>query len=139
MLVSVNLSPAKFYVLYYAASTCARCEVFTPELVEHYNATLAGRKDVAFLTWTGESTTPPMLAYVKKNKIPWPTIPAMARVSGRMYQDYGLINTPSLLVLDRFGTLRLCTSRFPDAPLDAANASLTQLDSVLKPELADSP
>jgi hypothetical protein len=125
------LPPARYYVFYFAASTCPRCKIFTPKFVEHFNKSLADRTDVAFVTWPTEATTPPMLDYMKQNKIPWPTIPAEKKLT---IGDFGVMEIPGILVLDRFGTIRLATNKLPGAPLEAADAALAQLNDTLKAE-----
>ena len=124
---------ARYYVIYFAASTCPRCEVFTPKFVEYFNKALAKREDVAVLTWPTEAETAPMLAYTKSKNIPWPTIPAEIKGQiGSLINQRGVFEIPGILVVDRFNTPLLSTSNMSGAPLDAANAALAQLDSVLK-------
>jgi hypothetical protein len=132
----VALQPAHYYVIYFAGSTCPRCKIFTPQLVEHFNKTLANRKDVAFVTWPSDQATSLMLTYARKNMIPWPTVPLekidVLSKEEEMLSRNGVINLPGILVVDRFGSPLLATSKLNGQPLDAANAALAQLDTVLK-------
>jgi hypothetical protein len=126
---------ANYYVLYFAASTCPRCEIFTPKIVEHFNKSLAGRKDVVFLVEPTDATTPPMLAYMKQKAIPWPAIPTENKA---VIHAFGVENVdgaeiPGILVLDRFGNALLSSKKLPGQPMEAAEAALAKLDSVLTP------
>jgi len=123
---------ANYYVFYFAASTCPRCKIFTPKFVAHYNKTLADRKDVAFVSWPTDATTPPFLEYARANTIPWPALPAERK---SLFANLGVFEIPGILVVDRFGNRLLATNQFPGAPLDAADAALVQLNGVLKPTL----
>jgi hypothetical protein len=134
----VEVQSARYYVLYFASVDCPRCKIFTPKLVEQFNKSLTDRKDVVFVTFPIMDPTPSMLDYVRQNAIPWLTIATERR--GEIYvkeEDEVAVGrqvkTPALVVLDRFRTVLLSTSRFPGQPLEAAEAALMQLNSVLKP------
>lgn len=133
----VALQSARYYVIYFAGSTCPRCKVFTPKLVDHFNKTLANRKDVAFVTMpASDDSTRLMLNYVRQNMIPWPTIPlekrdVLNKESITISKD-GVINLPGILVVDRFGRPLLATNKIGGQPLDAANSALAQLSTVIK-------
>ncbi len=133
-----DLPAARYYVIYFAGSTCPRCKIFTPKFLEYFNKSLAGRKDVALVSWSNDHTTQPMLDYARQNAIPWPTIPVeknnVINKQAMIVARGGTINLPAILVLDRFGTPLLSTSKFSSLPLDAANAAMLQLDTVLKPD-----
>ncbi|MGE0267124.1 MAG: hypothetical protein AB7S78_01530 [Candidatus Omnitrophota bacterium] len=129
----VSVKDAKYYVFYMAASTCGFCHAFTPEFVKHYNQYFAGRDDVAFVVWPWEDTLPPMLAYMKKESMPWPTVPAYQK--GRMYflmNGLGMFQTPGLLVVDKFGKPLVMSSKMPGHPTQKASAVVNQFDSVFK-------
>lgn len=126
----VPLPKAHYYVFYFAASTCPRCEIFTPKIVEHYNRSLAQREDVAFVSWPTESTTPPYLAYAARKKIPWLTIP---RERTGILTEIGVVEIPGIIVTDRFGNVLLATNKIRGTPMEAADRALAQLDGVLKP------
>lgn len=120
---------ASYYVFYFAASTCPRCKVFTPKFVEHYQKTLADRKDVAFVSWPTDATTPPYLEYARQNSIPWPSLPAERK---SLFANLGVFQIPGILVVDRFGNRMLATNTLPGAPLEAADAALAKLNEVIK-------
>ncbi len=120
---------ANYYVFYFAASTCPRCKIFTPKFVEHFNKSLADRKDVAFVSWPTDATTPPYLEYARQNSIPWPSLPAERK---SLFANLGVFEIPGILVVDRFGNRVLATNTLPGAPLDAADAVLAKLNTVLE-------
>jgi hypothetical protein len=124
------VSNANYYVFYFSASTCPRCKIFTPKFVEHYNKSLAERKDVAFVGWPTDATTPPYLQYARANNIPWPSLPAERK---SLFANLGVFEIPGILVVDRFGNRLLATNTQPGPPLDAAEATLAKLDDTLKP------
>ena len=128
-----EVKSSRYYVIYVAASTCSRCEIFTPKLVEHVNKTLASRKDVAFITEPTDSSTPPMLAYMKRKEIPWPTVPVERKQVNHSFSEVFNMEIPGLVVVDKFGNTLLSSKRLPGGPLDSANAALARLDTVLKP------
>lgn len=119
---------ANYYVFYFAASTCPRCKVFTPKFVAHYNESLANRKDVAFVSWPTDATTPPYLQYARDNNIPWPNLPVERK---NLFANLGVFEIPGILVVDRFGNRLLATNQLPGSPLEAADAALAKLDGVL--------
>ena len=122
---------ANYYVFYFAASTCPRCKVFTPKFVEHFNKTLTDRKDVAFVSWPTDATTPPYLEYARANSIPWPSLPAERK---SLFANLGVFEIPGILVVDRFGKRVLATNTQAGAPLEAADATLAKLNTVLNTE-----
>ncbi len=126
----VAVKKANYYVFYFAASTCPRCKVFTPKFIEHYQQTLADRMDVAFVSWPTDATTPPYLAYVRENSIPWPNLPVERK---SLFANLGVFQIPGILVVDRFGNRVLASNTQPGAPLEAADATLAKLAAVLKP------
>lgn len=121
---------ANYYVFYFAASTCPRCKVFTPKLIDHYQKSLANRKDVAFVSWPTDVTTPPYLQYARDNAIPWPTLPVERK---NLFANLGVFEIPGILVVDRFGNRLLATNQINGQPLEAANTTLAKLNDVLKP------
>jgi hypothetical protein len=121
---------ADYYVFYFAASTCPRCEVFTPKFIEHFNQNLAARKDVAFVSWPTDATTPPYLQYARQKAIPWPTLPVERKT---LFANLGVFEIPGILVVDRFGNRVLASNQTPGAPLAAAETTLAKLDNALKP------
>jgi hypothetical protein len=98
--------------------------------VAHYKKSLADRKDVMFISWPTEASTAPYLPYARKNGITWTVMP-VERKAG--IGNYGLMEIPGILVLDRFGTILLATNKIKGAPMEAAETALTQLNGVLKP------
>lgn len=129
----VAVKDAKYYVFYMAASTCGFCHAFTPEFVKYYNQHFAGREDVAFVVWPWEDTLPPMLAYMKKESMPWPTVPAYQK--GRMYfliNGLGMFQTPALLVVDKHGKPLAMTSTMSGNPTQKASAVVNQMLTVMK-------
>lgn len=121
---------ANYYVFYFAASTCPRCKVFTPKFVEHFKKTLADRKDVAFVSWPTDVTTPPYLQYARENSIPWPTLPSE---HASLFAQLGVFQIPGILVVDRFGNRLLATNQLSGPPLEAAEATLVKLNDALQP------
>lgn len=129
----VAVKDARYYVFYFSASTCGRCHVFTPEFVKFYNENFAGRDDVAFITWPTEPAIQPMLAYMKKESIPWLTLPANQKGRVEMLiNKLGIFNTPGILVVDKYTKPLLATGKMSGQPLDAAAAAVIQLPGILK-------
>jgi len=125
-----KLEKAHYYVFYFSASTCPHCEIFTPKLVGHFKKSLADRKDVMFISWPTEASTAPYLPYARKKGITWTVMPVERKA---LIGDYGLMEIPGIVVVDRFGTFLLATNKIQGAPLEAAEKALAQLDGVLKP------
>jgi hypothetical protein len=124
---------ATYYVHYWSASTCPRCAVFTPKLVEHYNKVLAGRKDVVFFGSPTDATMPPYYAYVKQRGMPWPTVPNGPDQIFLRVSETQQIEIPGLIVFDKFGNVLLSTAKMRGEPLPVAEQALAKLDDVLKP------
>jgi len=91
---------------------------------------LTDRKDVAFVSWPTDATTPAYLEYARANSIPWPSLPAERK---SLFANLGVFEIPGILVVDRFGKRVLATNTQPGAPLEAADATLARLNESLGP------
>ena len=128
----VAVKEAKYYVLFITASTCGFSHAFTPEFVKYYNENFKDRDDVAFIVWPWENTLPPMLAYMKQQSMPWPTIPAWQK--GRVYfliNGLGAIHTPGIVVLDKYTNVLVSSSKMYGQPTERASAAVNEMARVL--------
>lgn len=126
-------APAKYYIVYYAASTCPRCKIFSPKFVDYYNAKLADRDDVRIVVWSTERPKTNIQKYMHDHKMPWATInDREAGIAGFAIRKAGTVTQiPAILVLDRFGNELLSSRTTPSQTIASAEVVLTKLDDVL--------
>lgn len=130
----VPVQPAEYYVHYISASTCPRCAIFTPKLVDHVKQNFANRKDVLFFgSSTDTEGMKPYFAYAQRTGMPWSTLPD--EMEDAIKSSYGLrrIEIPGVIVMDKFGNVLLATPLLRGTPLQAADQALEKLDAAVAP------
>lgn len=128
------VKPADHYLLYFASSTCPRCEVYTPKLVKRFHETLAG-KNVSVVSIANQNG-PEALAYAKATSIPWPIVPWENR--RQQLNEYHATLQPGMTLVDRFGNIE--STNMPGfADMATVDAVVNALDTVLAASLAPSP
>ncbi len=130
-----DLAPANYYVMYYAASTCPRCKIFSPEFVDFYNKNFADRKDVRFIICSTDVNKANIWPYMKQYGIPWSTLNGEKadNIVGYAFITPGtMIEIPGIIVLDRFGNQLLATkNNVPGKLIAAAETAMGQLNDLL--------
>ena len=65
----------KYTALYFSAHWCGPCRVFTPKLVEWYQAVRPQHPEFELVFVSSDRSSEDMLSYMKEARMPWPAIP----------------------------------------------------------------
>ena len=130
----LDAKPADYYIIYYAASTCPRCAVFSPKFVEYYNEHFAGRNDLQVVVWSTERPKSNILKYMRDHQMPFATLnDDDAGMVVYAFRKQGVIvNIPGFIVIDRFGRELYSTGGTGEAQtIPTAEASLEKIAALL--------
>ncbi len=132
----------RFYAIYFSAGWCGPCRMFSPKLVEFYNAEKPKHDDFEVVFVSADHTAEEMAGYVKDESFPWfavayDRVPELAIVDS--FRGGGI---PQLLVLDEHG--KLLADSYQNGRYIGADAALARLKALLnqprpKPAPADKP
>ena len=131
-----QIKPAKkadYYIIYYAASTCPRCKIFSPKFVEYYNQNLADRDDVEIIVWSTEQPKTSILPYMREHHMPWATVDdKKALATGNAFRNAGVVTQiPAIIVTDKYGNEILASRTAPAQTIAKDEQALMQLPSVI--------
>lgn len=92
----------KMVALYFSASWCGPCRAFTPQLVNFYRrASKRGKLEIIFVS--SDKNEQDMLAYIKKNNMPWLTIPYNDKSRTELKKEFKINGIPTLVILNSQG------------------------------------
>lgn len=131
---TIAAKPADYYVIYYAASTCPRCAVFSPKFVDYYNEHFAGRDDLQVVVWSTERPKSSILKYMRDHQMPFATLDDDdAGMVVYAFRKQGVIvNIPGFIMIDRFGNELYSTGGTGEAQtIPTAEASLEKIAALL--------
>jgi Thioredoxin-like len=128
------VKPADHYLLYFASSTCPRCESYTPRLVSRVAKTLAG-KNVSVVSVANQERAD-ALAYASKTNTPWPIVPWDNRAVP--LNEYHVRLQPGLVLVDKFGNT-VSTNSPGHADMATVDTAINSLDSILAQAPSRSP
>ena len=98
------LANAKYFAVYYSASWCGPCKLFTPKLVEFYNRTKPAHPEFELILVSSDYTEPDMEAYMKTDAMPWPALDFRKGATGKhVLTSYRGRGIPCLVFLDANG------------------------------------
>ena len=127
-----QLKDKKYFMLYFGAGWCAPCLDFSPNLVKFANDALPKHPELAIVMFNEDKTPGEMLAYLKKENMPFPTAQENAWRANATIAHYAGRIIPDVVVIDRFGKILADNDAVEDAqgnhgdPMDSIN-TLTQL------------
>lgn len=130
----LEAKPADYYIIYYAASTCPRCAVFSPKFVEYYNEHFAGRDDLQVVVWSTERPKSNILKYMQDHQMPFATLndDDAGMVVYAFRKQGAVVNIPGFIVIDRFGRELYSTAGTGEAQtIPTAEASLEKITALL--------
>jgi len=99
-----TLKDVKYWAFYYSASWCPPCRAFTPKLVDFYKYFKKSHPNFELIFVGNDGTQDLMLAYMKADKMPWPSMKYpdldQGNVSVKKYFGPGI---PDLVLTDDKG------------------------------------
>ena len=111
----------KTVAVYFSASWCGPCRLFTPKLVDFYNS-CAGKKNVEIVFASSDRTLNAMQQYMQKANMPWPAIPFDAQKLAQLRRKLRVNGIPRLIVFDPNGKIISDNARW-DVTLLGADAA----------------
>ena len=94
----------KMVAIYASASWCGPCRAFTPKLVEFYkSAAKSAPMELIFLS--SDKTEDAMMAYMKKDDMPWLAIPYDHPKRASLKKKLGVAGIPNLYLFDAQGKM----------------------------------
>jgi nucleoredoxin len=97
--VSIDQLSGKKVGLYFSASWCPPCHVFTPRLVEFYNVLKKQGKLFEIVLVNYDETDKDMAAYMRDAKMPWLAMPFDENRAKKLWGDFKIPGIPTLIVV----------------------------------------
>lgn len=85
--------------LYFSASWCGPCQVFTPDLVTAYREITGAGHPFEIVLVSSDVSPDDMFAYMRDKEMPWLAVPFDRSTSRTLGSRYGVRGIPSLVVL----------------------------------------
>ncbi len=121
---AAEIGKAPYLLFYYSAHWCPPCRIFTPKLVEFYNANGGGEKfEIVFVS--SDRSEEAMYGYMEEENMPWSAIKYDA-IGSTGIKDHGGPYIPSLVMFDSEGNLVIGTDYDGGVEPDAVLEKLTQ-------------
>lgn len=108
---SQALKNTKYIALYFSASWCGPCRMFTPQLVNFYKKT-AKKSKIEVIFVSRDRNENEMKQYIDKANMPWYTIPFAALERNKLANDFKVNGIPRLIILDSNGKVVSNNARF---------------------------
>ena len=121
---AAEIGKAPYLLFYYSAHWCPPCRIFTPKLVEFYNANGGGDKfEIIFVS--SDRSEKAMYDYMEEEKMPWAAIKYDA-IGSTGIKDHSGPYIPSLVMFDSEGNLVIGTDYDGGVEPTAVLEKLTQ-------------
>lgn len=88
----------KYTALYYSAHWCPPCRLFTPKLVEWYQAFKASHPDFELVFVSGDRDQAAMEDYIKEAAMPWPAV-AFGKTESEIFRKFSSQGIPYLVLV----------------------------------------
>jgi len=110
---AASLSKVKYFAFYYSASWCPPCRIFTPKLVDFYKSFKPEHPNFELIFVDQDPDPDAMLAYMKGDAMPWPTVRFEDVDSITADQDHGEY-IPDLMLVSADGKVLYHSTAGPD-------------------------
>ncbi len=97
------LAQTKYFGIYFSASWCPPCKLFTPKLVEFYNRTKPAHPEFELIFVSSDQDEASMEAYMEHDKMPWPGLRFSKIRSDKVLTSYSGKGIPCLVFVDAAG------------------------------------
>ena len=97
--VSIDQLSGKKVGIYFSASWCPPCHVFTPRLVEFHNVVKKQGKPFEIVLVNYDETDKDMAAYMRDAKMPWLAMPFDENRAKKLWSDFKIPGIPTLIVV----------------------------------------
>jgi thiol-disulfide isomerase/thioredoxin len=98
-----HLNDKKFFALYFGAGWCPPCQAFSPDFVKFLNDAMPRHPELAVVFLSDDKQLADMLAYMKKEQMPFPAVPPNVVTHSSPLSNYEVQLIPHLVIVDRFG------------------------------------
>lgn len=96
------LKDVKYFAFYYSASWCPPCRAFTPKLVDFYKSFKPQHPNFELIFVNHDNSAEDMLAYMKKDDMPWPAV-RFDDIDSTKANQYCGEGIPDLVLVDAGG------------------------------------
>lgn len=100
-----HLQDKQYFLLYFGAGWCPPCLDFSPNLVKFANDALPKHPELAIVMFNEDKTPGDMLAYMKKENMPFPSVQQDIWLANATIAHYAQRIIPDVVVIDRFGKI----------------------------------
>jgi len=127
-----HLADKKFFAFYFGAGWCPPCQSFSPDFVKFADDAMPKHPELAIVLLSDDHSPQEMLAYMKKENMPFPAVPLKNLQQSSLLVSYTADTRliPHLVIVDRFGKT-LAANADPQGNLTDAMDTVATLDKLL--------
>lgn len=104
-ITQAELSPKKYYAIYYSAHWCPPCRGFTPKLVDFYNKASRKYDNFEIIFVSSDRSEDAMADYMKEADMPWLALDYDKKKASKALTKYAGGGIPCLVLVDNDGNV----------------------------------
>ena len=128
------LAGTKYFGIYYSASWCPPCQLFTPKLVEFYHRVKPLHPEFEVVFISSDYSQLEMEAYMKKDAMPWPALAFAKKNMKKALTQYAGPGIPCLVLVDAAG--KVLSDSYVGTNYVGPNKVLRDIEATLQSEPA---